>query len=310
VIFTVPVVYAQGTSNLFVTLDKTEYHLGDTLKISGTTNPHFNDHPVRIYVSNDDGKSILISNIYADQNGNFTQNILLDIDSFSYKENTIKVHFRGEVTNLEFVLDESNIEEPSSKTEHDIKKSNGGCFDCVPPTLGYDRHGIKKVDNGICINKSCIDGGKYHTYFTQNTFLYYPTTVSLIYYENYGPHNIKIVQLGVGSEHGSPINKSEALIEVWLNRFSNDMYNPTIKEVKIIDPDGLLYFTNISVEIVPCLSGSCLKTDFVFSYTKVPDSSILVTNAIDWNGSAINNYIMDGLDVISTSKRNIVIQFS
>lgn len=182
----------------------------------------------------------------------------------------------------------------------DVKKLNGGCVDCTPPTLGFNTHGIKRVDDGVCINKSCVDG-RFHTYLTEKTFLYWPNTISTKYYENHNPTNIKLTQLGIGvPEVGSPISQSQALIEVYLNRFSNDMYNPTIKEVKIIDPEGLLYFTIVTVELIPCMNGythTCLQTNYSFSYTKVPDSGILTSNAIDWNRNVINTYVLDGLIV-------------
>jgi len=191
---------------------------------------------------------------------------------------------------------------------------NDGCSDCTPPTLGYDDYGIKKVDNGICINNSCMDGGYYHTdYPMQKTLLYYPNTISTVYYENNSPHNIELVQLGIGvTEIGSTISESEAVIEVYINNFANDIYNPTIKETRLIDPQGIIERFTSGVELVQCMEDItelCLKTNFMYSYAKAPTSTILMSNAMDYNRNSINNYFNDGLKVIHyTPPTPVVIQ--
>ena len=188
------------------------------------------------------------------------------------------------------------IEEPE-------KPNGGGCSDCTPPTLAYDSKGDKKVNNGVCINNSCIDGGYFHTDFPlQRTLAFFPNTVSTVYYENQGPSNIELVQLGIGSPKvGASISSSQAIIEVYLNNFKDDIYNPSIKEIRIIDPDGLLYIASAQIELVPCMDDeidSCLKTDFKYSYAKAPSSTVLVSNAIDYSKNTFNNYFNDGLEVI------------
>lgn len=204
----------------------------------------------------------------------------------------------------------SNDEEPTPDIPDIIeepipKKSNGGCSDCTSPTISYDRYGIKRVDNGVCINDICVDGGSYHTeYPMKSTLLYWPNTISLKYYENHGPSNMKMVQLGIGAkEIGSPLSESQAIIMVWLNPFKGDMYNPTIKEIIIVDPDEILAYTDGTVQLVQCMDDSnnelgCLQTDFSYSYAKPPASPILVTNGWDIPRNAKNNYINDGLNVI------------
>ena len=186
--------------------------------------------------------------------------------------------------------------------DEELEKGNGGCSDCTPPTLGYDSKGEKRVDNGICIKDTCVDAGYFKTDFpTQRTLIYFPTTVSLIYYENGGPSNIKLVQLGIGCpEIGSPISECQVIIEVYLNHFKNDIYNPSIKEIKLIDPEGIMNAANAQVELVQCMEydfSVCLKTNFQLSYAEAPISTILVSSAIDYPKNTINNYF-DGFDVL------------
>lgn len=187
------------------------------------------------------------------------------------------------------------IEEPPKK------KSGGGCNDCTPPTLAYNSEGRKLVDNGICINDTCMDGGYFHTeYPMQNTFLYYPNVISTTYYENGGASNIKLTQLGIGvKEIGSSISQSQALIEVYMDYFSNDLENPKIKEIILNDPDGIIDNYNATISLVPCQEGdvnnNCLQTEYTYSYKIVPESPVLMSNAIDYKRNVINSYFNDGL---------------
>lgn len=196
----------------------------------------------------------------------------------------------------------------SSEDSTAAEKPNAGnnCNDCTPPTLGYNSAGEKKVDNGVCINDSCMDGGYFHTeYPMQSTLLFFPNVISTTYYENHEAHNIKLVQLGLGiSEIGAPISTSQVLIEVWLDDFRNDVYNPSIKEIIIVDPDEIISAASADVNLVKCMDGNettCLKVNFNYSYAKVPDSTKLVSNAIDYDHNTINNYFNDGLMVIHDS---------
>lgn len=192
--------------------------------------------------------------------------------------------------------------------EEELEKRNGGCSDCTPPTLGFDSKGEKRVDNGICINKQCKDAGYYQTDFTlQKTLIYFPNTVTTTYYENQGPSNIKLVQLGIGCpETGSPISECQVIIEVHLNHFKDDIYNPSIEKIKIIDPDGIIAVAKAKVKLVQCMeeigSPLCLKTDFKYSYVKAPSSTILVSSVIDYPKNTFNNYINNAIDVIYHSR--------
>ena len=87
-----------------------------------------------------------------------------------------------------------------------------------------------------------------------------------------------------------------------MNDFKNDIYNPSIMKVELIDPDGIISGYNVNIELVPCLDGEvtpCLNTDFNFSYAKATVSDILMANAIDYSKNVFNNYINDGIKVFS-----------
>lgn len=218
--------------------------------------------------------------------------------------------------------------EPTPEPETPKKRSsNGGCSDCTPPTLGLNSKGSLLVKDGIKINGHSEDGGYYHTnYPMQYTTLDKANIISLKYYENSGPQNIKVVQLGIGvKEIGTSINNSQAIIEVWLDDFAGDIDNPLIKEIKVIDPDNIISNTFASVSLDACdnsngnnlklsdsfenkqefyenlVNSTCLITNFSYSYDKIPDSWVLSSNAIDYNRNTFNNYFNDGLMVIDES---------
>jgi sugar lactone lactonase YvrE len=204
--------------------------------------------------------------------------------------------------------------------------NGGGCSgDCTPPTLGVDSNNRQRVNDGISINGFAKDGGYYHTeYPMQFTQIGQTNNIALKYYENGGAHNIQLVQLGIGiREIGTPINNSEALIEVWMDNFSDDIDNPTIKEAIIIDPDHILGNISVSTSLVSCgasagnsanvsyttdfndkdtqadtINSTCLRVNFQYSYAKVPQSAVLGSNAMDYQRNTFNNYFNDGLTVI------------
>lgn len=189
-------------------------------------------------------------------------------------------------------------------------KGNGGCSDCTPPTPGVDSTGKRFVTGGIEINGHAEDAGYFHTYYPmQFTNIGEINNIELTFYENSGIQNIKLVQLGIGvKEIGTSINDSQARIEVWMDDFAGDIENPLIKEVRIIDKDGIIGNESGKVSLVECGDSTCLKVSFSYTYDKIPESWILQGNAIDYNRNTFNNYFNDGLTVIDpTPEPEIVI---
>jgi len=225
------------------------------------------------------------------------------------------------------------IRESIVVSDNSHKKSGGGCSgDCTPPTIGLGNNGMLLVKDGITINGHSEDGGYYHTeYPMQYTELHQQNRIDLKYYDNSGPHAISIVQLGIGvKDIGTPISESQALIEVHMDYFSDDIYNPILKKVVTIDPDEILYDVSADVKLSTCnesydvdkvnvklsdsygfndryefyknlVDSTCLSVGFNYSYDKIPDSWILLSNAIDYKRNTFNNYFNDGLTVIDTN---------
>jgi len=217
------------------------------------------------------------------------------------------------------------------KVVNNLSKSrSGGCSNCTPPTLGLDNNGKLLVKDGITINGYSEDGGYYHTkYPMQYTNLGELNNINLKYFDDMGVNNITIVQLGIGvKEIGSPVSTSQALIEVHMNNFSNDIDNPTIKEILIIDDYEIISNESATVQLSTCsesystdttnvklsdsfddkfefyknlIDDTCLSVNFTYSYDKIPDSWILLSNAIDYKRNTFNNYFNDGLTVIDTN---------
>ena len=186
------------------------------------------------------------------------------------------------------------------------KSSSGGCSDCISPTLGKDSDGVQRVWNGVGINGHFEDGSYFYTeYPMQYTEIGKINNVILKYWENHGPYNIEVIQLGIGvNEVGSPISESQAIIEVWMDYFSNDIENPVIGTIKVVDRDGILDYVAAVPSLVNCNQSDeqtinqCLQVEFVYSYAKVPESPVLMSNAFDYKKNNINDYFNDGLTVI------------
>ena len=185
-------------------------------------------------------------------------------------------------------------------------KSSGGCSDCIPPTLGKDSDGVQRVWNAVGINGHFEDGDYFYTeYPMQYTEIGKTNNVILKYWENHGPYNIEVIQLGIGvDEVGSSLGESQAIIEVWMDYFSNDIENPVIGTIKVVDRDGILKYVAAVPSLVNCNQSDeqtinqCLQVEFVYSYAKVPDSPVLMSNAFDYKKNSINDYFNDGLTVI------------
>ena len=229
------------------------------------------------------------------------------------------------------------IKAAQANWDSEKKKGNGGCSDCTPPTLGKDKLGHLLVSDGITINGHSEDGGYYHTvYPMQYTTLGQENKIILKYYENSGPQNIKVVQLGIGiKEIGTSISESQALIETHMGYFADDIENPYVKEVKVIDPHKILSNTDATASLVACtdesavnkfagkvsgnfthdqrdefyshlIDDTCLQIDFTYTYLKVPDSEVLGSNAWDYNRNTINNYFNEGLMVTDPTPQVIL----
>lgn len=199
----------------------------------------------------------------------------------------------------ELVIPEQSIETKKKN------KTGGGCGgDCTPPTLGKDSDGKLRVENGISINGVAKDGSYYYTEYPMiYTNIGDENSIILKYFENGSPSNIEMIQLASIKEKGTSFGESQWMIEVWLNYFANDMYNPTIKEIKVFDKDNLLSDVNAKVWLSQCKSDSkdplgCLSVMFNFTNEQVPNSPVLVAEARDYKRNVIQNIFNDGLQVV------------
>lgn len=180
-----------------------------------------------------------------------------------------------------------------------------GCgSDCTAPWLGKDKDGVLQVEGGITINGVQKNGGLYYTEYPMiYTNINDENTVTLIYQENQGPTNIKLVQLASVKEVGTSLGESQWMIEVWLNDFRSDVSNPTIKEIIIEDDYNLLVNVNATVSLVQCKADSvdqegCLSTTFTFTNIQIPYYPVLVAEAIDYKNNSFQNFFNDGLQVV------------
>jgi len=184
------------------------------------------------------------------------------------------------------------------------KNNNGGCSDCTAPWLGTDDQGILRVEGGITINGVTKDGGYYYTEYPMiNTNIGDENYIVLKFWENQGPTNIEMIQLASVKEVGTSFGESQWMIEVWLDDFKDDMYNPKIGTIKIIDHDGLLSNVYADVWLSQCRYDSvdpldCMGIGIGFTNDKVPDSPVLVSEARDYSRNVVQNFFNDGLNVV------------
>jgi len=188
------------------------------------------------------------------------------------------------------------------------KDGNGGCADCVSPTLGLNTFYKRIVDDGFSYNGNSVQVERWHTPFPLiNATVGETNIVEIIVYENGGIHNMKLVQFGLGAvQIGQPLSELEVLIEVWLDTFStNDKIG--IEKVIIKDRDNLIetYTVFAVADVVKCADNSqdkdCIKVILEYSYREATINNILVVNARDKPGNAQNFFFNEGVQVLGDS---------
>ena len=185
--------------------------------------------------------------------------------------------------------------------EENKKGGGGGCSDCTPPTFGWDKNGIQRVENGFVYNGQSVDVTDYHTAFPLiNAITGEMNTIKVKVYENQGINSIKVVQFALGMNHvGSPISNSEALIEVHFN-------NGEVDEVKLINPNNLVALNDedVSTAIVSCMESSsaeCLEVTVSYKYLDQSKHNPVAINSFDTHYNPVTNYLNEGILVSGDS---------
>ena len=196
-----------------------------------------------------------------------------------------------------------------------VSSSDGGgsgCRgDCIQPTLGIDTQGIRQVEDGFGYNNNHTDVQSFHTpYPLITTEVGQENSVTLRIYENYGPHSIELVQLGLGiPEIGAPLHSGEVVLEAWMKPNYSDVEQPPIVgEFVISDVHNLIENDSVWAEtdLVPCMTSSvdyagCLEMTLHYSYREAPLYNVMMINAMDAKRNAENTYFNDGVEVSGES---------
>jgi len=187
-------------------------------------------------------------------------------------------------------------------TEPNKKSGNGSCNDCTPPTIGLDKDGVRYVDGGLKLNGVSYNGDYFKNHMNmQYTEIGKMNHLHLKVYENSGAYNIDMIQFGIVPEIGSPINNYEPRIEIDVSNFANDVYNPSLDNITLIDKKGIIDNYDVTVSIVQCMeeyTQQCLQLDIYWTFAKVPEFNVLLINGWDNNKNSFNNYFNDGLTTI------------
>ena len=190
--------------------------------------------------------------------------------------------------------------------------NGSGCDgDCSPPTMGIDRRGIKQVDNGFSYNDNFINVEQFHTpYPLITTQTGQSNTITAKVYENRGPHNIKLVQFGLGiPEVGSPLNDAEVIVEVWLESNLSDVDTPpSVQELLIRDSANLIESDSVlaDTKLTECINGSadtdgCLEVSLHYVYREAPMYNVVLAMPMDLARNSEHNYFNDGITVAGQS---------
>ena len=189
-----------------------------------------------------------------------------------------------------------------------IKENNGGGSSYnPPPTIGLDHWGKRLITNGLVLNGQPFDVEKFKTHMPmQYTEVGKLNNLEMKIYEDRGLYNIEMVQLGVGvKEIGTPLSQAQAIFEIDVASFHNNLNNPEMKEFRLVDPYGLIDDdVEIIFDLVPCSDSGpeCLYVSIQWKYLKSPDYPVLMTNVFDRQRSSNTDYFNDGFQVIDPNK--------
>ncbi len=186
----------------------------------------------------------------------------------------------------------------------DVGKGGGGCSDCTPPTIGLNSKGERKVDDGLVLNGESLQVEYFKTPMPmQYTEIGKENHLQVKVYENQGAYNIRMVQFAMGiKEIGTPISEAQALLEIEIANFANDIDNPSVFQANLIDNDGIINEDyGIGTSLVQCMDGfnhECLQLDIFWTYDKVIENPVLALNGWDTRRNSFTDYFNDGLTVI------------
>jgi len=191
----------------------------------------------------------------------------------------------------------------TTNSEVETKKTgNSSCNDCTPPTIGKDAQGKRFVDYGLTLNEVAFQSENFKTHMNmQYTEVGKENHLEVKVYDNGGAYNIDFLEFGIVKEIGSPINIFEPRFEIDISNFSNDMYNPSMEGVELIDKKGIVGDYKVDVSLVKCMDGfdyECLKLDIYWTFSKVPEFQVLAFSGWDNDRNSFINYFNDGLSTI------------
>jgi len=215
--------------------------------------------------------------------------------TINHIEDPINAHYHHS-NEIRFRITGELLPEPITANDTiTLTKKNGGCADCISPTIGKDVNGKRFVDYGLVLNDTPyqVEILKTHTEM-QYTTLGKENHLQVKIYDNQGSRNIDFVQFALVKEIGVSMNIHEPRIEI-------DLKHNIIQEIKLLDKNGIINNYRVDVSIADCMEGythQCLKLDIYWTFDKVPKYKVLNINGWDKAGNSFNNYFNDGLTVI------------
>lgn len=204
------------------------------------------------------------------------------------------------------VLSPDNKKENSTNSFNE--KKNGGkdrCSDCTPPTIGLDTHGKRFVDYGVVLNGEKFQMNNYKTHIPMMyAEIGVENHLSIKVYENKGAYNIDFIQFGMVKEIGSSMNVFEPRLHIDVKNTANDIYNPALESIELIDKKGIISNYTVKESLVDCMDGytnTCLQLDIYWSFEQVPENKVLAIGGWDNENNSFTHYLNDGMTVTDSN---------
>ena len=161
------------------------------------------------------------------------------------------------------------------------------------------------VNNGMCLNDSCVDVVSWHTKYPEDKILI--DTTNYLQAKMYTDKTLRYVEFFFGVPRPGDASNAEVFVKVSLSRNYTSPNNYDVTGISTIDTEGLLDGTVTAATIQPskCLSAdaepSCHTVTLQFDFNEAPIHKAFAIAAVDMDRRVHTNYFNDGFVVLGES---------
>ena len=191
--------------------------------------------------------------------------------------------------------------------DHKKKRSTGSSNEHYKkPTFGMS-HLTESliVNNGMCLNDSCVDVVSWHTEYPEDKILI--DTTNYLQAKVYTDNTLRYVEFFFGVPRAGDASNAEVFVKASLSRNYTSPNNYDVTGISTTDAEGLLDGTVTAATVQPskCLSAdaepNCHTVTLQFDFNEAPIHRAFAIAAVDMDRRVHTNYFNEGFVVLGES---------